>query len=112
MFPKNKRIPRKLFPLFLKGAKVFKNKLFLFRMVVNKGEAKNSRFCFSISKKIAKKAVVRNRLRRSGYRILKDYLLKIELGVIVNFSFKYVPKDNEEILHYLTDILIESKLLK
>lgn len=110
MLSKNRRIPRKMFPLFINGAKVFKNNLFLLRFVtVNE---QNSRFCFSVSKKIAKSAVVRNRLRRAGYRLLGKYLPEIKPNILTLFSFKMVPKNDEEIIKGLGSILKESKLIK
>jgi len=111
MFPKNQRIPRKMFPLLSNGAKVFKNNVFLLRFVSNKGES-NSRFCFSISKKVAKSAAVRNRLRRIGYRSLNKYLPNIKLNVLAVFFFKIVPKSDEEIIKNLENILKESKLIR
>jgi len=113
MLPKNRRIPRKMFPLLQNGAKTFKNKLFLLRFVA-KSEPKNkeSRFCFSVSKKISKKAVIRNKLRRAGYGLLKEHLLKIKPEILAFFSFKEVPKNNEEIVKNLESILKESSLIK
>jgi len=110
MLPKNRRIPRKMFPLLSNGAKVFKNNLFLLRFV--SGNEQNNRFCFSVSKKIAKNAVVRNRLRRAGYRLLQKHLPKIKPNTLTLFSFKTVPKNDEEIIKSLESILKESKLIK
>ena len=92
----------------LKGAK-FKNDLFLLKFAPTKSQ---SRFCFSVSKKIAKNAVVRNRLRRAGYRLLQKHLPKIKPNTLTLFSFKTVPKNDEEIIKSLESILKESKLIK
>jgi ribonuclease P protein component len=108
MLPKESRIPRKMFPLFTHGAKVFKNNLFLLRLVPNTEQ--NSRFCFSVSKKIAKSAVVRNRLRRAGYRALKEYLPQIKPQVLALFSYRAVPKSNDDVIKNLTSILNDSLL--
>lgn len=108
MLPQNRRIPRKMFSLLQNKAKVFKNKLFLLRVV--NSEEKNSRFCFSVSKKVAKSAVMRNRLRRTGYRSLEKYLLQIKPGILALFTFQTVPKDNEEITNSLKSILNDSLL--
>jgi ribonuclease P protein component len=110
MFPKEKRIPRKMFPLLLNEAKMFKNSLFLLRFVAEKDQ--NSRFCFSVSKKVAKNAVVRNKLRRAGYRALSKYLGEIKPKVLAVFSFKKVVQDNDEIVKSLESILKESNLIK
>ena len=109
MFPKSKRIPRKLFPLFTVGAKTFKNSLFFLKLVPYEAE---SRFCFSVSKKVAKSAVVRNRLRRAGYRILSQFLPEIKSKVLVVLSFKTVPKNNEELEKNLEAILKIANLIE
>ncbi|OHA87646.1 MAG: hypothetical protein A3A96_03100 [Candidatus Zambryskibacteria bacterium RIFCSPLOWO2_01_FULL_39_39] len=97
-----------MFPLLSSGAKVFGNSLFLLRFVL-KGDSQ-SRFCFSVSKKISKSAVVRNRLRRAGYRLLKKYISKIKPNTLAVFSFKMIPKDDEEIIKNLESILNDSLL--
>lgn len=98
-----------MFPL-LNGAEVYRNNLFLLRFVANK--EKTSRFGFSISKKVAKNAVVRNKMRRAGYRLLGKYLLEIKSGLLASFSFRGIPQNNEEIIKNLESILKKSKLIK
>jgi ribonuclease P protein component len=110
MFPKNKRIPRKMFPLLSNGEKTFKNNLFFLKFVLKNDS--ESRFCFSISKKVAKSAVVRNRMRRAGYRLLLGYISEIKSKILAVFSFRIVPKNDEEIIKGLESILKESKLIK
>ena len=51
-------------------------------------ESKPSCFAFSVSKKICKKAVDRNRLRRQGYSIVSKYILDIIPGFLFFISFK------------------------
>ena len=110
MLPKNKRIPRKMFPL-LNGAKVFKNKLFLLRLVSNnEPNNKESCFCFSVSKKVAKSAVARNRLRRAGYQLLEKYIPKIKPNTLAVFSFRTMPQNNDDIIKNLSSILNDSLL--
>ena len=99
-----------MFPLLLNGAEIYRNNLFLLRFVPN--QEKISRFCFSISKKVAKNAVVRNKMRRAGYRLLKKYLPEIKPGLLINFSFKALPRNSEEIIKNLESILKKSKLIK
>jgi ribonuclease P protein component len=98
-----------MFPLLSNGAKTFKNNLFLLRFV-SKSDQKESRFCFSVSKKVAKSAVVRNRLGRAGYRFLEKYIPKIKPNILAVFSFRAVPKDNQEIIKQLESILNDSLL--
>jgi ribonuclease P protein component len=109
MLPKNKRIPREMFPLLKNGAKMFKNNLFLLRFISNN---KESRFCFSVSKKVAKNAVERNRLRRAGYLFLESYIPSITPKILAVFSFKKANVDNEEINKNIRAILKESNLIK
>ena len=110
MFPKTRRIPRKMFPLLLNGNKTFKNSLFLLRFV--SGSEENSRFCFSVSKKVAKNAVVRNKMRRAGYRLLGKHLAEIKSKILAIFSFRMIPKSDDEVIKNLELILKESKLIK
>ena len=100
-----------MFPLLADGAKVFKNNLFLLRFVPN-NEQKNSRFCFSVSKKVAKSAVVRNRMRRSGYNLLKKHIPQIKPNTLATFSYRAAPKNNDDIIKNLESILKESNLIK
>ena len=111
MFAKSRRIPRKMFPLLLNGAKVFKNNLFLLRFVPQSGPSPSrSRFCFSVSKKISKSAVVRNRLRRAGYRLLEKYVPQIKPNILASFSYRAVPKSEDDIIKNLESILNDSLL--
>ena len=96
-----------MFPALANVAKVFKNNLFLLRVVPHNGPA---RFGFSVSKKIAKSAVVRNRLRRAGYRLLEKYVLQIKPNILASFSFRTIPKDNNDIIKNLELILNDSLL--
>ncbi|MFH0804524.1 MAG: ribonuclease P protein component [Candidatus Zambryskibacteria bacterium] len=96
-----------MFPLLSSGAKTFKNNLFLLKFVPQNDQ---SRFCFSVSKKVAKSAVVRNRLRRAGYRLLEKYIPKIKPNVLATFSFRVVPKNNDDIIKNLESILNDSLL--
>lgn len=98
-----------MFPFLSNGAKTFKNNLFLLRFVFKEGP---SRFCFSVSKKIAKNAVVRNKMRRAGYRLLRKHLPKIPANTLSLFSFRTIPKNDAEIIKNLESVLTESKLIK
>lgn len=108
MLPKSNRIPRKMFPL-LRGSKTFQNDLFLLKFAF--GES-GGRFCFSVSKKIAKDAVTRNKMRRSGYRLIKKLMPKIKPKIIAAFSFKKVPQNDDEIYEKLESIIKVSNITK
>jgi len=56
--------------------------------------------------------VVRNRLRRLGYRLLTKHISLIKPNTLVNFSFMKIPKDDEDVIINLESILKESKLIK
>jgi ribonuclease P protein component len=99
-----------MFPLLRERTKVFKNGVFLLKFV--QGDNKESRFCFSVSKKIAKNAVIRNKMRRAGYRLLVKYIPEIKTDILALFSFRAIPKDDTEIVKSLESILKESKLIK
>ncbi len=110
MLPQKQRIPRKMFPLLSsKEVASFGNELFNFRFILS--DESNSRFCFSVSKKISKSAVVRNRIRRAGYRILSKNIGNIKSGVIAIFRFKKLPKNDDEIESNINLILKGSKLI-
>lgn len=98
-----------MFPLFSKGAKTFKNKVFFLKIVQN--SEMGSRFCFSISKKIVKNATVRNRLRRFGYREIERYIHEINPRILAIFSFRAKPKNDEDASNNFRSILVESKLI-
>ncbi|MEK7642326.1 MAG: ribonuclease P protein component [Patescibacteria group bacterium] len=84
MLPKQRRIPRDLFGL-LKKAKTFSNSIFFAKLA--KYDGKQSRFSVSVSKKVAKKAVLRNKMRRLGYRILGENIEKINKPILLQISW-------------------------
>lgn len=93
MLPKNRRIPRKDFSIVLSG-KRYNYSHFL--VYISKTKEKTpSLFSFSVSKKVANTAVLRNKLRRQGYFIVSKYIKNINNGYFVFFSYK---KDKYPIL--------------
>lgn len=108
MLPKSQKISRQDFSL-LRGAKVFKNSLFLLKFAHFKGE--NSKFTFLVSKKVAKNAVERNKLRRWGYQVMVSLRPRLSGSVIAQFSFLKIPQDQEEVSENLYAILKTSKLI-
>lgn len=98
-----------MFPLLSPG-KIVGSDLFLLRFISNKKY--NSRFCVSVSKKIVKKATDRNKLRRAGYRSLRELLPEIKPNTLAVLSFRRVPKDSQEINKKLKLILKRSGLIK
>ena len=55
---------------------------------LNKEERKESCFSFVVSKKEVKKAVERNKLRRTGYNIIQKNISDINKGYMVVFFLK------------------------
>lgn len=70
MLSKNKRIPRKLFKPLLESKKYLNSQNFSLRMV----SANEVRVAVSVSKKVSKKAVVRNKIRRRAYSIVREFI--------------------------------------
>lgn len=90
MLPKRRRIPKSYFPYLLKvGQKTHTAHIFLCAVNQNKENIdKISRFSFSVSKKVSKSAVLRNKLRRRGYSIIKKHLEGVADGKLYLFSYK------------------------
>jgi len=86
MLSKNNRIERKDFPYILKNGKRFNSPIFL--LYVAKNNESKSKFAFSVSKKVLKTAVERNKYRRRGYSVIKNKLKLIKTGYFFFFSFK------------------------
>ena len=87
MLPKKRRIPKKEFPFILKNGKRLNSPHLLIYLAKNKDDAP-SRFSFSISKKICKNAVDRNKYRRQGYSIISKNLNQTKTGYFCFFLFK------------------------
>jgi ribonuclease P protein component len=87
MLSKKRRIPRELFPRILKEGKRYSSPSLLL-YVASRGNNEPSRFSFSISKKVCKKATDRNKHRRRGYSVIEKYLPNVKPGFFCFFSFK------------------------
>ncbi|HEY4515968.1 MAG TPA: ribonuclease P protein component [Candidatus Paceibacterota bacterium] len=104
MLPKTRRIPRNLWPSSRPG-KVYKGQLSSLYVFEGKG---HTRFAVSISKKTAKRAVDRNRIRRWGYRALSEFMLKIKPGFLFKLSFYNVPIEYKEVEQEVKTLLLKS----
>ena len=58
--------------------------------VFDYSEGKNSKFSFSISKKVEKSAVLRNKMRRIGYKVIENELNSIKKGFLGNFDNYFI----------------------
>ncbi len=90
MLPKKRRIKRSEFANILsKGKRYNSEHLLLYVSPIDPdGINKESRFSFSVSKKVSKLSVDRNKHRRRGYAVISRYLKDIKSGFFYFFSFK------------------------
>lgn len=87
MLPKNRRIQKKLFSdIVLKGRR--HNSLHFLVYITQTYSKSPSKFSFSVSKKVCKSAVDRNRLRKQGYSVISKHINEVLPGFICFFSFK------------------------
>jgi len=109
MLPKSKRASKDDFKLMEK-ADVYSSNI-MFSLKAKKQKLANSKISFSVSKKVSKSAVVRNKLRRFGYRVARALIDKIDNHIIIVY-FKIIPKDFIEVEKSLEELLTKSKIIK
>ncbi len=112
MLPKSNRIERSGFELIMRSGKRFHSPLFT--LYINKSTNQNSKqFAFSVSKKVCKGAVGRNRLRRQGYSVINTTINSIKPGFSYVFMYKKRPKlpTYSEIEHDIQSLLTEGFML-
>ncbi len=102
MLPQKRRIPRSLFGQLLKS-KSFGNDLFVLRVAENADN--QSRFAVSVSKKTAKKANVRNKMRRFGYRVIGESIDLVRPNLLVQLVWKRPIKTQEEAYVKIKELL-------
>lgn len=86
MLPKSRRIQdRGVFGSIYKSGKRVHGKYFV---IFIKKTGQKSVFASVISQKVSKKAVIRNKIRRRSYSIIKNHLNNIKERYIVILSFK------------------------
>ena len=81
MLPKSTRIPRKLFKPILESRKYFNSEHFSLRTA----SSEHVRVAVSVSKKVSKSAVIRNKIRRRVYSEFRNIIstLKPSLYLVV-----------------------------
>lgn len=94
MLPKNRRIPRKEFQLILNKGKRYNSPIFLLYKAENNTN-NQTKIAFSVSKKVSKTAVSRNKYRRQGYSVVRKYINQIKPGYFLFFNFKKPEKKIE-----------------
>ncbi len=78
MLPKDRRIQKKEFFQALKSSTKRNSLHFTLHITGADFIGKNSKFSFSVSKKVAKNAVVRNKIRRRGYSVISKIMATIQ----------------------------------
>jgi ribonuclease P protein component len=114
MLPRSKRLSVPLFANVLAKGSIVHSPLFTARIVKTAGQHSDSRFSAVVSKKVAKTAVERNKLRRRTYAALSKITSKIKDGFHVillakNAMIKAEPKD---IVADLENLFVKSNLIK
>lgn len=87
MLPKKQKLTKKDFSSLKGGGKSFHSPYFTLR-VYKVSTATRSKFSFIISKKVSKKSVVRNRLKRIGYGAINLAFPTIKGGFSCAFFLK------------------------
>ena len=82
---KPNRIGRKLFGEILKKGMSCSGEFLYIKFITLSGEEK--RYSFVVSKKISKKAVIRNLIKRRARHVIKNNLTSIKTGYAIVFFF-------------------------
>ncbi|MCK9351301.1 MAG: ribonuclease P protein component [Candidatus Paceibacterota bacterium] len=94
MFPKKNRISKREFDGLMKNGRVFHSPFFSLRIM--RGGKDMSKFAFVISKKVAKNAADRNKLKRRGFHALREIIFtpKMDMkGYMAAFFYKKEGKN-------------------
>jgi ribonuclease P protein component len=110
MLAKKYRIPRSLFKNLYSSRNLLNTSVFLVRYLDSK--EKHPRFSFSVSKKVEKKAVNRNRFRRIGYNFLKQKITDLKTPLLLNFYYKRTDIDTDIIKRDIEYILQKIKVIQ
>jgi ribonuclease P protein component len=100
MLPKEKRVTSGSFEAILKKGALFHSSFFTLRILpcfaeATQGKPKESKFSVVVSKKVAKTAVLRNKIRRRVYSCIREILKTSSTrkpGLLVFFAKKDVDK--------------------
>ncbi|MES3005021.1 MAG: ribonuclease P protein component [Patescibacteria group bacterium] len=106
MLSKKNRITRAEFESILSKGKRYHSPIFTLYVVQSKN-AVDKKFAFSVSKKVARGAVQRNKLRRQGYATLRTIVNSTQPGFLYLFIYKKTPKtpSYKEIKENITSLL-------
>ena len=115
MLKRDRRISREILKKLVKRRFYVSSYLLSARLFENiENREADSRFSFSVSKKIEKNAVLRNKMRRIGYECVRANLDKIKKGFYVRFLYHKKPQvyKKEVIMSEVLEILLETRLIK
>lgn len=112
MLSKQYRLPRKEFKKVCKKGRLFQGKFFSLLAIGQKQPV--VRFAFIVSKKIDKKAVARNRIKRLLSEAVYRFLPEIKSGVDGIFLVKKAigGRNFEEIREEMKEVLIKANLFE
>lgn len=108
MLSKKSRIARAIYPKE-RSLKSVRGKYVSISTFVFSG---NSRFSFSISKKISKTAILRNKIRRQGYKVISNNLKRIKDNFLVRLSIHTIPPSFSEFETDIENLLIKTDMIK
>jgi ribonuclease P protein component len=111
MISQKQRISRGEFQSLLKKGRSFHSPLF--SLSISK-DVPGERFAVVVSKKVAKKAVRRNKLRRWAYSILQKHQDSIFSDVACIFFYKKTPEDIsfQDVEKQIVDVLKKAHVYK
>ncbi len=106
MLPKNKRVTKDTFQTIMEKGSILHGSFFMFRYIKDSIPS----YAFIAPKKIAKRAVLRNSLRRKGYNILRFYNLKLGSGLFF-YKKEALNAHTLDIKNDIENILKRSKII-
>lgn len=111
MLPRSLRINTSLFKEIMEKGRFSNGKFFLFRFVKKEGK---TRFSVAVSKKVAKNAVDRNKIRRRVYSLLRKFVdtTKSDYKIVISVKSGIDKADNELLYKELESDFVKSGLLK
>jgi len=112
MLPQANRIKKKKdFEIIFRNSKSLKNSLFILKIIKN--DLGINRVGFVVSKKVSKKAVIRNKIRRRLSDTVKAEMGNIKLGIdLVFIALPGIEKrEFPEIKEAIIDALLKTKLI-
>lgn len=104
MLAKKERIPKHAFREFSRPSKIFRGEYLTARVFAGANLLK-LKFSVSVSKKVEKKAVLRNKMRRIAYDTIRASKILLPKPFFVHFVFNSKPADLKTIPTEIEDLL-------